>query len=106
MPFYPKTDWRARATAAEAERSRLIDRIDERDAEIRSLRAQVEERSAWAAAQVKDALEVGRAQVEQDRVGIVAWLRHGEVQHFGIEFESASAAADAIERHEDKEPRA
>jgi predicted component of type VI protein secretion system len=48
-------------------------------AEIRSLRAQMEQ--------------------EQERVGIVAWLRgtpHGNWQ----------AIANAIERHEDKEPSA
>jgi chromosome segregation ATPase len=97
--------YEARATTAEAERSRLIDRIDERDAEIRSLRAQVEERSAWAAAQVKDALEVGRAQVEQERAGIVAMVRNWE---FGIDDAGFQIAriADAIERHEDKETRA
>jgi DNA repair exonuclease SbcCD ATPase subunit len=44
----------ARATAAEAERSRLIDRIDERDAEIRSLRAQVAKERADARAVLSD----------------------------------------------------
>jgi phage host-nuclease inhibitor protein Gam len=75
------------------------DRIEAQAAEIRSLRAQVEERSAWAAAQVKDALEVGRAQVAQERAGIVAWLR-------GTPHANWQAIADIIERHEDKEPRA
>lgn len=38
---------------------------------------------------------------QPDRVAqVVAWLRVAEVQHFGIEFESALRAADAIEAGE------
>jgi hypothetical protein len=66
----------------------LADRIEAQEAEIRSL----------------------RAQVEKERAGIVARLRMKAGVYAAAQFGVCAALlldqADAIERHEDKEPRA
>jgi len=93
-------------------------------AEIRSLRAEIERRKydsvhtchdqcQRAACVLRRENEALRAQVEQERAGIVAFLRREAAREtpFGLDPMSALGlpldyAAAMIERHEDKEPRA
>jgi hypothetical protein len=93
-------------------------------AEIRSLRAEIERRKydgvhtchdqcQRVACVLRRENEALRAQVEQERAGIVAFLRREAAREtpFGLDPMSALGlpldyAAAMIERHEDKEPRA
>ncbi len=74
---YGKLSQRPLPSWARTTLTACANRIDAQESEIRSL----------------------RAQVEQERAGIVAWLR-------GTPHANWQAIAAAIERHEDKEPRA
>jgi len=59
---------------------------------------------AEAAAEIRSL----RAQVAHERAGIVAWLREPVIggDHYEPVNDIHAQIADAIERHEDKEPRA
>jgi chromosome segregation ATPase len=101
----------ARATAAEAENAKLKD-------EITNLRAELAEacarRTIEAAAEIRS-LRAQVARVAQERAGIVAMVRSQAEWHdkhddgwsgFDKMAQGMREIADAIERHEDKEPRA
>jgi hypothetical protein len=89
--------------------------LDEAAAEIRSLRAQVArlddalaKRIVLHTAAIMDAREASE-QVAQERAGIVAYIKRSlneEYGQFTAEKQETWWYANAIERHEDKEPRA